>query len=147
MSLGAVSSKGGGHHRLSGREILLQPAGQPLHSLLLPYPPERYNQRLQGLPQDVIDGVQPLIAPHFNLTVEIPLKAIVRGFTWTTVPITWRNRRTGVAKLKIKEMGSPPPPLAISLSSCMSGWKNISAAGIIKDPHDPRKKDEGETAV
>ncbi|MCC5840354.1 MAG: glycosyltransferase family 2 protein [Opitutales bacterium] len=54
----------------------------------------------------VIDGVQPLIAPHFNLTVEIPLKAIVRGFTWTTVPITWRNRRTGVAKLKIKEMGS-----------------------------------------
>ena len=54
----------------------------------------------------VIDGVQPLIAPHFNLTVEIPLKAIVRGFTWTTVPITWRNRRTGVAKLKLKEMGS-----------------------------------------
>ena len=54
----------------------------------------------------VIEGVQPLIAPHFNLTVEIPLKAMVRGFTWTTVPITWRNRRTGVAKLKIKEMGS-----------------------------------------
>jgi dolichol-phosphate mannosyltransferase len=56
--------------------------------------------------RDVIDGCQPLIAPHFNLTVEIPLKAIVRGFTWTTIPITWRNRRTGTAKLKIKEMGS-----------------------------------------
>jgi dolichol-phosphate mannosyltransferase len=54
----------------------------------------------------VIDGCRPLIAPHFNLTVELPLKAIVRGYTWTTVPITWRNRRTGVAKLKIKEMGS-----------------------------------------
>ncbi|MCD8482005.1 MAG: glycosyltransferase family 2 protein [Verrucomicrobia bacterium] len=54
----------------------------------------------------VIQGVQPLISPHFNLTVEIPLKAIVRGYTWTVVPITWRNRRTGVAKLKIKEMGS-----------------------------------------
>ena len=54
----------------------------------------------------VIEGVQPLIAPHFNLTVELPLKAIVRGFTFTTIPITWRNRRTGVAKLKIKEMGS-----------------------------------------
>jgi len=53
-----------------------------------------------------IEGVQPLIAPHFNLTVELPLKAIVRGFTFTTIPITWRNRRTGVAKLKIKEMGS-----------------------------------------
>lgn len=54
----------------------------------------------------VIDGCRPLIAPHFNLTVELPLKAVVRGFTWTVVPITWRNRRTGEAKLKIKEMGS-----------------------------------------
>lgn len=56
--------------------------------------------------REVIDGCRPLIAPHFNLTVEIPLKAIVRGFTWTAIPITWRNRRSGVAKLKIKEMGS-----------------------------------------
>jgi dolichol-phosphate mannosyltransferase len=53
-----------------------------------------------------IDGCRPLIAPHFNLTVEIPLKAIVRGYSWTTIPITWRNRRTGEAKLKIQEMGS-----------------------------------------
>ena len=56
--------------------------------------------------REVIDGCRPLIAPHFNLTVELPLKAIVRGYTWTVVPITWRNRRTGEAKLKIKEMGS-----------------------------------------
>jgi dolichol-phosphate mannosyltransferase len=54
----------------------------------------------------VIDGCRPLLAPHFNLTVEIPLKAIVRGFSWTVIPITWRNRRTGEAKLKIKEIGS-----------------------------------------
>ena len=54
----------------------------------------------------VIDGCRPLIAPHFNLTVELPLKAIVRGYSWTTIPITWRNRRTGTPKLKIKEMGS-----------------------------------------
>jgi dolichol-phosphate mannosyltransferase len=54
----------------------------------------------------VIDGCRPLIAPHFNLTVELPLKAIVRGYSWTVIPITWRNRTTGVAKLKIKEMGS-----------------------------------------
>ena len=54
----------------------------------------------------VIKGCEPLIAPHFNLTVELPLKAIVRGYSWTVVPITWRNRRFGEAKLKIKEMGS-----------------------------------------
>lgn len=54
----------------------------------------------------VVDGCRPLIAPHFNLTVELPLKAMVRGYSWTVVPITWRNRRTGEAKLKLKEMGS-----------------------------------------
>jgi dolichol-phosphate mannosyltransferase len=63
-----------------------------------------------------IEGCQPLISPHFNLTVELPLKAIVRGYTWTTIPITWRNRRTGVAKLKLKEMGSR------YIFSCLYVW-------------------------
>jgi dolichol-phosphate mannosyltransferase len=53
-----------------------------------------------------IDGCRPLIAPHFNLTVELPLKTIVRGYSWAVIPITWRNRRAGHAKLKLKEMGS-----------------------------------------
>jgi len=53
-----------------------------------------------------LDGCRPFLAPHFNLTVELPLKAIVRRYSWTTIPITWRNRRHGVAKLKIREMGS-----------------------------------------
>jgi len=56
--------------------------------------------------REVIEGCRPLISPHFNLTVELPLKAIVRGFSWTVIPITWRNRRAGEAKLKIREMGS-----------------------------------------
>jgi len=54
----------------------------------------------------VIEGCQPILSPHFNLTVELPLKAIVRGYSWTVIPITWRNRRTGIAKLRIREMGS-----------------------------------------
>jgi dolichol-phosphate mannosyltransferase len=56
--------------------------------------------------RSVIDGCRPLLSPHFNLTVELPLKTIVRGYSWTVMPITWRNRRTGHPKLKIKEMGS-----------------------------------------
>ena len=54
----------------------------------------------------VIEGCRPFLAPHFNLTVELPLKAIVRGFTFAITPISWRNRKFGVPKLKIKEMGS-----------------------------------------
>lgn len=56
--------------------------------------------------KDVIDGIRPILSPHFNITVELPLKAIVRGYSFTVIPITWRNRRSGVAKLKIREMGS-----------------------------------------
>ena len=56
--------------------------------------------------KEVIDGIRPILSPHFNITVELPLKAIVRGYSFAVIPITWRNRRHGVAKLKIKEMGS-----------------------------------------
>jgi len=56
--------------------------------------------------REVIDGCRPLISPHFNITVELPLKAIVRGYSWISAPITYRSRRTGKPKLKIKEMGS-----------------------------------------
>jgi dolichol-phosphate mannosyltransferase len=53
-----------------------------------------------------LQGLRPFLSPHFNLTVELPLKAIVRGYSWAVIPITWRNRRVGVTKLKINEMGT-----------------------------------------
>jgi dolichol-phosphate mannosyltransferase len=56
--------------------------------------------------REVIETIQPLLSKHFNLTVEMPLKAIVRGHTYAVVPTDWTNRATGVAKLKMKEMGS-----------------------------------------
>jgi len=56
--------------------------------------------------RETIEGLQPLISPHFNLTVEMPLKAIVRGYSFAVIPIRWTNRRTGISKLKIREMGS-----------------------------------------
>jgi dolichol-phosphate mannosyltransferase len=56
--------------------------------------------------REVIDNVQPLLSHHFNLTVEIPLKAIVRGHSYAIVPISWRNRKSGTSKLHVQEMGS-----------------------------------------
>ena len=56
--------------------------------------------------REVITAMQPLISPHFNLTVEMPLKAIVRGYSYSVIPISWTNRKAGVSKLRIKEMGS-----------------------------------------
>ena len=51
-------------------------------------------------------GLKPFLSPHFNLTLELPLKAIVRGYTYAVLPNSWTNRQHGESKLKIKEMGS-----------------------------------------
>ena len=56
--------------------------------------------------KETIEGLKPFMAPHFNLTVELPLKTIVRKYTYTWLPNTWINRKAGESKLKLKEMGS-----------------------------------------
>jgi dolichol-phosphate mannosyltransferase len=56
--------------------------------------------------KETIAGLKPFISPHFNLTLELPLKAIVRGYSYAILPNSWRNRKHGESKLKIKEMGS-----------------------------------------
>jgi dolichol-phosphate mannosyltransferase len=90
----------------------------PLHKLLINRLANRFVKSLFHLRlndttnafkcyrREVIEGVQPVLSAHFNITVELPLKAIMRGYTYAIVPINWYNRTTGVSKLKIKEMGS-----------------------------------------
>ena len=69
----------------------------------------RYNDTTNAFKayrREVIETIQPLLSKHFNLTVEMPLKAIVRGHTYAVIPTNWTNRTSGVAKLAMKEMGS-----------------------------------------
>jgi dolichol-phosphate mannosyltransferase len=69
----------------------------------------RYNDTTNAFKayrREVIETIQPLLSKHFNLTVEMPLKAIVRGHSYAVVPTSWTNRTTGEAKLAMKEMGS-----------------------------------------
>ncbi|HEY8810464.1 MAG TPA: glycosyltransferase family 2 protein [Solirubrobacterales bacterium] len=56
--------------------------------------------------REVIENLQPFLSHHFNLTVELPLKAVVRGYSYGIVPISWANRKAGVSKLRLNEMGS-----------------------------------------
>jgi dolichol-phosphate mannosyltransferase len=56
--------------------------------------------------KETLEGLKPYLSHHFNLTVELPLKAIVRGYSYAVVPNHWTNRKAGESKLKIKEMGS-----------------------------------------
>jgi dolichol-phosphate mannosyltransferase len=88
--------------------------------------------------REVIQGVAPIISPHFNLTVEIPLKAIIRGFSYTVVPNSWINRKTGESKLKIREMGSRY--LFIILYCFIEKWLSQRDYYVTVKPTDPIKK-------
>jgi dolichol-phosphate mannosyltransferase len=69
----------------------------------------RYNDTTNAFKayrREVVETIQPLLSKHFNLTVEMPLKAVVRGHTFAVVPTSWTNRTTGEAKLAMREMGS-----------------------------------------
>jgi dolichol-phosphate mannosyltransferase len=56
--------------------------------------------------REVIETAQPLLSNQFNLTVELPLKAVARGHEFTVIPISWTNRAAGQSKLRLQEMGS-----------------------------------------
>jgi dolichol-phosphate mannosyltransferase len=56
--------------------------------------------------REVIENLRPLLSHHFNMTVELPLKAITRGFSYAIVPTSWTNRAAGRSKLQLNEMGS-----------------------------------------
>lgn len=69
----------------------------------------RYNDTTNAFKcyrREVIEGIQPILSCHFNITVELPLKAITRGYSYAVMPINWYNRAAGLSKLKIQEMGS-----------------------------------------
>jgi dolichol-phosphate mannosyltransferase len=69
----------------------------------------RYNDTTNAFKlyrRHTLEGIQPFLSHHFNLTVELPLKTIVRGYTYTVIPNHWTNRKAGESKLKLKEMGS-----------------------------------------
>jgi dolichol-phosphate mannosyltransferase len=103
---GSRFSKGGGVVDYPWPKLILNRLANNLLQILFNIRFNDTTNAFKAYRRTVIEGCSPLIAPHFNLTVEIPLKAIVRGYSWISIPVTWKNRRTGEGKLKIKEMGS-----------------------------------------
>jgi len=86
--------------------------------------------------KEVIQGVKPILSQHYNLTVELPLKAIIRGYSYAIVPNSWTNRTTGESRLKLKEMGSRY--LFIVLYCLIEKW--LSCKDYHR--HTPRSKPE-----
>ncbi len=103
---GSRFMRGGGVIDYPLHKLLLNRLANLFLRIIFHVPLNDFTNAFKAYRRKVIEGCQPFLSPHFNLTIEIPLKTIVRGYSWTVIPITWRNRRSGVSKLKIREMGS-----------------------------------------
>ncbi|MFC1705952.1 glycosyltransferase family 2 protein [Planctomycetota bacterium] len=53
----------------------------------------------------VITECGPYSASHFNLTIEMSLSALIRGYHIAEVPVNWYGRTWGCSKLRLTEMG------------------------------------------
>jgi dolichol-phosphate mannosyltransferase len=98
--------RGGGVFDYPAHKLAVNRLANLFLRLLFQVPLNDFTNAFKAYRRRTVDGCRPFLSPHFNLTIELPLKSIVRGYSWTVMPITWRNRRFGVSKLKIKEMGS-----------------------------------------
>ncbi len=98
--------KGGGVIDYPAHKLLINRMANLFLRFLFGVPLNDFTNAFKAYRRSALDGCQPFLAHHFNLTIELPLKTIVRGYSWTCMPITWRNRRSGLSKLKIREMGS-----------------------------------------
>lgn len=88
------------------RKLVLNRAANFLINVLLRLGYNDTTNAFKCFRREVIDGIQPIVSRHFNLTIELPLKAIVRGYSYAVVPTDWFGRTQGESKLRIQEMGS-----------------------------------------
>lgn len=103
---GSRFTRGGGTSDYPWPKLILNRLGNLMIEALFML---RYNDMTNAFKmyrRHVVAGMQPLLSCHFNLTVEMPLKAIIRGYSYAVVPNSWCNRSEGVSKFRIKEMGS-----------------------------------------
>ena len=54
----------------------------------------------------VLKELKPIVSENFNVFLELPLKIISRKYKYSIISINWKNRKIGVAKFRIKELGS-----------------------------------------
>lgn len=126
---GSRFMKGGGTVDYPKHKLILNRTVNTFIRLIFGF---RYNDTTNAFKmyrRRTIDGLQPLMSHHFNLTVELPLKAVIRGYSYAVIPNTWTNRQRGVSKLKLREMGSRY--LFIVLYCFIEKW--LSRGDYLKD--------------
>jgi hypothetical protein len=101
---GSRFSRGGHTVDYTRLKLVLNRLGNKFIQLLFRIPCDDISNAFKMYRGTVIAGIQPLLARQFNLTVELPLKPIVRGYRYAIVPNTWINRG-GCVQVQDQENG------------------------------------------
>jgi dolichol-phosphate mannosyltransferase len=103
---GSRFMKGGKIHDYPRHKLFLNRLVNNAVRIVFRIPYNDFTNAFKLYKKETIKGLAPILSPHFNLTLELSLKAVIRGFTFTVLPNSWTNRKYGKSNLKIKEMGS-----------------------------------------
>ena len=56
--------------------------------------------------RNVILKLKPYVSTHYNITVELPLKILTRGFNFAVLPNSWKNRSGVITGLKVTKLAN-----------------------------------------
>ena len=98
-------------------KLLLNRLGNYLIRVLFRVPHNDITNAFKGYRVEVVRRIEPLESRTFDITLELPIKAILLGCTWTTVPISWNGRSTGTSKQHLVEV------TRTYLSTLMKLWR------------------------
>jgi dolichol-phosphate mannosyltransferase len=94
---------------------ILNRMGNGLLRIAFTIPMNDLTNAFKAYRREAIEACHPLEAVHFDLTVELPVKAALRGFSFAVIPIFWRTRRTGRSKFGLLRMVGRNLRVALSL--------------------------------
>ncbi|MGH2352947.1 MAG: glycosyltransferase, partial [Chloroflexota bacterium] len=82
-------------------KLLVNRLGNQIMRLLFGRSENDLSNALKAYRTDVLRAIRPLEADHFEIFVELPLKALAVGARVATMPVAWQGRRAGASKLKL----------------------------------------------
>ncbi len=53
-----------------------------------------------------VEGIRPFLSPHFSITIELPLKAVARGYSYVIIPNSWYGKKSRISNLRMARMAS-----------------------------------------
>ncbi len=56
--------------------------------------------------RNVILKLKPYVSVHYNITVELPIKIMTRGFNYAVLPNSWKNKSGLLTRLKVTKMAN-----------------------------------------